>query len=52
MLPAEVSCALAEDHLRRDLHTAHARALQVWASSLGLYSQGGDIPDPPEPPED
>jgi hypothetical protein len=51
-MPAEYAVVMAEDYLRRQKHNAHAKSLQIWASSLGIYAMGGKPPDPPTFDED
>lgn len=51
-LPIAEALAWVEDHLSKQAWDAHGRSLQIWASTLPAYVNGGTIPDPPEPPED
>jgi hypothetical protein len=43
--------AWADEHLREKRWSAHQQALQIWASTLPAYANGGKPPDPPAPPE-
>jgi hypothetical protein len=47
-----VALGLAEDHLKKDLRDVFRHGQLCWHSALGLYSQGGTPPDPPELDED
>ena len=50
-LPADEALAWAEQHLSERAHSAHAQSLQIWASTLPAYINGGDPPSAPEPPD-
>jgi hypothetical protein len=47
-LPFDAALSLAEDHLKTDLREAFRHAQLCYHSSLPIFANGGDIPDPPE----
>jgi len=49
-MDAEEGIALINEILQEEETEAYKTSLQVWASSLALYSQGGTPPEPPKPP--
>jgi len=50
-LPADEALAWAEQHLREKVHSAHAQAVQIWASRFPANGMGVEAPDPPEFPD-
>ena len=50
-VPADEALAWAEQHLRQKTHSAHAQALQIWASRFPANGMGVEAPDPPELPD-
>lgn len=52
LLPMHAALTWADEYLREKRWSAHRHALQIWASTLPAYVNGGPPPDPPDPPED
>ncbi len=50
LMDAEEGIYLLNEILRDEEAEAYKASLQVWASSLALFSNGGTPPEPPKPP--
>lgn len=48
-MPAVKGLQVAANYLAERTRHAFEHAQICWSASLGLYSQGGEIPDPPDP---